>query len=280
MSEKPELVSKVRCFGGWLETYRHPSKSTKTDMRFAIYLPPQAERGEKLPVLYWLSGLTCTEENFMAKSGAQRYAAEHGVVLVAPDTSPRGAGIEGEDDDWDFGTGAGFYVTATQPKWSANYNMYAYVTEELPALVEGAFPVDPGRRSISGHSMGGHGALVVALRNPERYRFVSAFSPICAPSACPWGQKAFSNYLGPDRGEWAKYDTCELIKGATKRIPLLVEQGEDDQFLREQLKPSALEEVCRERDYPLTLRRHAGYDHSYYFVGSFIGEHISRAAGG
>ncbi|HUO82339.1 MAG TPA: S-formylglutathione hydrolase [Gammaproteobacteria bacterium] len=272
MHELRELA-RHRCFGGWNVTYEHASDACASDMRFAVYLPPQAE-SEKVPALYWLSGLTCTEENFMAKAGAQRYAAQWGVALIVPDTSPRNTGIEGENDDWDFGSGAGFYVDATEAPWSAHYRMYTYVTRELPSLVNRDLPIDPARKSISGHSMGGHGALVIALRNPEDYRSVSAFSPIAAPSQCPWGEKAFSYYLGGDRSQWQQWDTSRLVEKAAVRLPLLVDQGEQDEFLETQLKPQKLIEACAAHDYPLELRMRSGYDHSYYFVASFIGEHL------
>ncbi len=266
------------CFGGQVEVYSHASVACASTMRFAIFRPPQASRS-RVPVLYWLSGLTCTEENFTVKAGAQRYAAEHGLMLVAPDTSPRGLGLPGEEDAYDFGTGAGFYVNATQAPWKDHYRMYDYVVEELPALVAAEFPADTDRAGIFGHSMGGHGALVAALRNPDRYRSVSAFSPICAPTLCPWGQKAFSGYLGSDETAWRAYDAHLLVAGAKPGpAPILVDQGTADGFLEEQLKPWALEQACREAGYPLTLRLQAGYDHSYYFIASFMGEHIRHHA--
>jgi len=246
-------------------------------MRFTLYLPPQAE-SEPVPVLYWLSGLTCTEENFTIKSGAQRYAAELGLALVAPDTSPRGLGLPGEDTDWDLGTGAGFYVNATEAPWAGHYNMYDYVACELPALVESAFPVIPDRRAVSGHSMGGHGALVVALKNPGMFRSVSAFAPICAPMDCPWGRKAFSHYLGEDRSAWEPWDATRLIRRGGSDIPLLVDQGDADDFLDEQLKPGLLEAACEAAGHPLTLRLQPGYDHGYFFVSTFIGEHLEYHA--
>jgi S-formylglutathione hydrolase len=272
MHELKELA-RHRCFDGWNVTYQHASDACAGDMRFAVYLPPQAENN-KVPALYWLSGLTCTEENFVAKSGAQRYAAERGIALIVPDTSPRNTGIEGENDDWDFGSGASFYVDATEAPWSAHYRMYTYVTRELPSLVNRDLPVDPARKSISGHSMGGHGALVIALRNPGDYRSVSAFSPIAAPSQCPWGEKAFSYYLGGDRSQWQQWDASRLVEKATVRMPLLVDQGEQDEFLETQLKPQKLVEACAVNDYPLELRMRPGYNHSYYFVATFIGEHL------
>ena len=272
-----QRLSRTRCFDGWMETWSHASSATRTEMKFSVFVPPQAAT-RKVPVLWWLSGLTCTEENFMAKSGAQRYAAEHGILLVAPDTSPRGANIEGEGASWDFGLGAGFYVNATEPKWSGHYRMYEYVTEELPSIVRERFPAAPDREAISGHSMGGHGALVIALRNPGRFRSVSAFAPIVAPSQVPWGIKAFTGYLGSDRAAWAEYDATALVAGARERLPLLIDQGTEDKFLAEQLKPELLARECERAGHPIELRMREGYDHSYYFVASFIGEHIAHHA--
>ncbi len=266
-----------RVFGGRLVRFVHDSDACGCAMRASVYLPPQAEAGP-VPAMYWLSGLTCTDENFMTKAGAQRYAADSGLALVAPDTSPRGLGLPGEDDDWDFGTGAGFYVNATEAPWSSHYRMHDYVVHELPALIERRFPVRDDVRSVSGHSMGGHGALVVALRNPGRYRAVSAFAPICAPSRCPWGRKAFSAYLGADEAAWRQWDASALIGEATERLPLLVDQGEADEFLAEQLRPDDLAAACDRAGHPLELRRHAGYDHSYYFIASFIGDHLAHHA--
>ncbi|SEM36876.1 S-formylglutathione hydrolase [Pseudoxanthomonas sp. GM95] len=261
--------------GGWQDVYRHHSDVLACDMTFAIYLPPQAET-QKLPVLYWLSGLTCTEQNFITKAGAQRYAAEHGVIIVAPDTSPRGDDVA-DADGYDLGKGAGFYVNATQQPWAAHYRMYDYIVDELPALIEANFPVTDAR-AISGHSMGGHGALVIALKNPQRYRSVSAFSPIVAPSQVPWGEKAFTAYLGDDRAAWAAYDATDLVKTSTPALPLLIDQGEGDEFLANQLKPQLFEAAAAQAGYPITLRMQPGYDHSYYFMASFIGEHIAHAA--
>ena len=263
------------CFGGWQHVYRHVSKTLQCEMNFAVYLPPQAEQ-RSCPVLYWLSGLTCTEQNFITKAGAQRYAAEHGVIVVAPDTSPRGPGVA-DADGYDLGQGAGFYVNATQAPWAAHYRMFDYVADELPALVEAHFPVTAAR-GISGHSMGGHGALVVALRNPGRYRSVSAFAPIVAPSQVPWGQKAFAAYLGDDREAWRQYDASELIRTASEKLPVLVDQGEADEFLEAQLKPELLREACATAGHPLDLRIRPGHDHGYYFIASFIGEHIAHHA--
>ncbi|MCW8128032.1 S-formylglutathione hydrolase [Microbulbifer halophilus] len=267
-----ENLSSNKSFGGWHKQYRHRSEVLNCDMRFAIYLPPQAAGGQKVPALYWLSGLTCTDENFMQKAGAQQMAAQLGMALVAPDTSPRGETVA-DDEAYDLGQGAGFYVNATQAPWNRHYRMYDYVLDELPHLVESVFPVATVR-SIAGHSMGGHGALVLALRNPQRYRSVSAFSPIANPVNCPWGKKAFAAYLGEDTAEWAQYDTSLLMRDADDRVPALVDQGEADNFLVEQLKPEALEAAAAASDYPLQLRRHEGYDHSYYFIASFIGEHL------
>lgn len=277
MSSKLTLVSRARCFGGWQETHSHASTATGTSMSFAIYLPPAIQQ-RPLPVLYWLSGLTCTEENFFLKSGAQRYAAERGVVIVCPDTSPRGANVPGESDSWDLGLGAGFYVDATEAPWSPHYAMESYVTKELPSLIEDHFKVIPGQRSIAGHSMGGHGALTLALRYPDSYKSVSAFSPIVSPMRCPWGQKAFNAFLGEDFKTWRAHDACELVLKARRKLPLFVDQGLDDKFLQIQLKPELLEDACRRASYPLVLRRHEGYDHSYFFISTFIGEHIAYHA--
>ncbi len=263
------------CFGGWQDVYEHASRTLGCTMRFAVYLPPQAGT-QKLPVLYWLSGLTCTEQNFITKAGAQRYAAEHGVILVAPDTSPRGDDVA-DADGYDLGKGAGFYVNATQAPWAAHYRMYDYVVHEVPALIEANFPATDAR-AISGHSMGGHGALTVALKNPGRYRSVSAFSPIVAPSQVPWGEKAFGAYLGSDRDAWKHYDAVALIRDASERLPLLVDQGDADEFLNVQLKPELLQAAADAAGHPLTLRLQPGYDHSYYFIASFIGEHIAYHA--
>ena len=277
MTTAPEQLAANRGFGGWHRRFRHRSTVLGCDMVFAIYLPPQAEAGP-VPVLYWLSGLTCTDENFMQKAGAQRLAAELGIAIVAPDTSPRGTGVPGDPDGaWDFGLGAGFYVNATEEPWRRHYRMYDYVVEELPALVEAHFPVSDAR-AISGHSMGGHGALVCALKNPGRYRAVSAFAPIANPSACPWGEKAFARYLGADRARWLEWDACALIAGTRERLPLLVDQGEADGFLAEQLRPEALRAACAAAGHPLNLRLQPGYDHSYYFIASFIDDHLRHHA--
>ncbi|WP_313327059.1 S-formylglutathione hydrolase [Stutzerimonas balearica] len=273
-----EIVSSNKSFGGWHKRYRHRSSSLGCDMVFAVYLPPQAEQGEKLPVLYWLSGLTCTDENFMQKAGAQRLAAELGLVIVAPDTSPRGDGVPDDPDGaWDFGLGAGFYLNATEEPWAQHYRMYDYVVDELPALIEANFPVSD-RRGISGHSMGGHGALVCALKNPGRYRSLSAFAPISNPMACPWGEKAFSRYLGADRSRWRAWDACTLLAEAKERLPLLVDQGDRDDFMHGQLKPDALQAAADAAGHPLRLRIQPGYDHSYYFIASFIDDHLHHHA--
>ena len=263
------------CFGGWQDVYEHASVTLGCTMRFAIYLPPQAAEG-LVPVLYWLSGLTCNEQNFITKAGAQRYAAEHGIAIVCPDTSPRGDDVA-DAEGFDLGKGAGFYVNATQAPWSAHYRMHDYVVDELPALVEANFPVTTAR-AISGHSMGGHGALVLALRNPGRYRSVSAFSPIVAPCRVPWGQKALTAYLGEDSAAWKAWDACELVKVATDKLPLLVDQGGGDEFLDDQLRPQLLQAAAVAAGHPLQLRMRPGYDHSYYFIATFIGEHVAHHA--
>lgn len=270
-----ERVEHHASFAGWQDVYQHESTTLACTMKVGVYLPPQARHG-RLPVLYWLSGLTCTEQNFITKAAMQRYAAEHGIIVVAPDTSPRGDGVA-DDPAYDLGQGAGFYVNATQAPWAAHYRMYDYVAQELPALVEAHFPVT-GERGISGHSMGGHGALVVALRNPGRYRSVSAFSPIVAPAQVPWGRKAFGAYLGDDQAAWKRYDSVELIRTAKERLPLLVDQGLDDEFRESQLRPDLLRKACDAVDHPLTLNLRPGYDHSYYFIASFIGEHMAHHA--
>ena len=262
-------------FGGRQEVWQHASRSTGTPMKFGLYLPPAALRGEQRPVLYWLSGLTCTEQNFITKAGAQAFAAAHGLILVAPDTSPRGEGVA-DDAAYDLGQGAGFYVNASEPPWAAHYRMQDYVADELPALVEQHFPAS-GARGICGHSMGGHGALVTALRHPGRYRSVSAFAPIVAPSQVPWGRKALGAYLGADASHWREWDAVHLLGRARERLPLLVDQGEDDEFL-DQLRPELLQQACSAAGHALELRMHAGYDHSYYFIASFIGEHIAHHA--
>jgi S-formylglutathione hydrolase len=276
-----ETVSKHRCFGGTVGFYKHASAVNGCTMKFAVYTPPQAERG-KVPVLYYLAGLTCTEETFQIKAGAQRRAAELGLMLVSPDTSPRGVPLPGDSDAYDFGVGAGFYLDATQEPWAKHYRMYSYITSELPALIDAHFPVDTGRVGIFGHSMGGHGALSIGLKNPGgRYRSISAFAPIVAPKRVPWGQKAFTGYLGPDRGQWDEYDSTVLlakVKEPERRSPILIDQGLADQFLEQQLQPHLLEEVARDVGYPLTLRRQPGYDHGYYFIQSFVDDHLRHHA--
>ncbi len=280
MSAAPEALSRHGSFGGVVGYYRHDAAETACPMRFAVYLPPQAER-RRVPAVWYLAGLTCTEETFMIKAGPQRIAAELGLALIAPDTSPRGVALPGDSDSWDFGVAAGFYVDATEAPWSKHYRMYSYVTRELPALVLGNFPVDADRQGIFGHSMGGHGALTLGLKNPGQYRSISAFAPISAPTHCPWGEKAFTGYLGAERAAWRAHDACELVRSITDaagRPALLIDQGLADQFLETQLKPDRLEQACRESGYSLTLRRHAGYDHGYYFISTFIEDHLRHHA--
>lgn len=274
-----EILSEQRCFGGTQGFYRHASSETGGDMRFGVYRPPLAQ-GARAPVLYYLAGLTCNEETFAIKAGAQRLAAELGIVLVTPDTSPRATGIDGATGDWEFGEGAGFYVDATTPAFSARFRMHTYITDELPELVGRNFDAaDTSRQGIFGHSMGGHGALVIALRHPQRYRSVSAFAPIVAPSQVPWGHKALPRYLGENREAWRGYDACALLAdGARFPGTLLVDQGEADKFLDEQLQPERLERVCSEAGQALELRRRPGYDHSYWFVQSFVGDHLRHHA--
>lgn len=269
-----EPVSRNKSFGGWHHQYQHQSSVLNCTMRFAVYLPPQASEVNRVPVIYWLSGLTCTDENFMQKAGALRVAAELGVALVAPDTSPRGEGVADDPEGaYDLGLGAGFYLNATRQPWAEHYRMYDYVLEELPALIEAELPVST-ERAICGHSMGGHGALVIGLRNSGRFSSISAFSPIANPVNCPWGEKAFSAYLGEDRATWAEYDASELLRTRGSSIPVLVDQGDADNFLAEQLKPEALSAAAEDVGAPLTLRMQPGYDHSYYFIASFIEEHL------
>lgn len=271
-----ERIEHHASFGGRQEVWRHASSTLGCDMRLGVYLPPAALAGQPCPVVVWLSGLTCTEQNFITKAGAQAHAARLGLIVVAPDTSPRGDGVA-NDPGYDLGQGAGFYLNATQAPWTPHFRMEDYVVDELPAAVAQHFPTN-GRQSICGHSMGGHGALTLALRHPGRYASVSAFSPIVAPSQVPWGQKALRAYLGDDPAAWAAHDTVALVAHATERLPLLVDQGEDDEFLATQLRPELLEAACAAAGHPLTLRRHAGYDHSYYFIASFIGEHLAHHA--
>ena len=270
-----QLNSDIKSFGGRQRQYTHQSHALSCDMTFSIYLPPQAELGP-VPLLYWLSGLTCTDQNFVIKAGAQAFAAAHGIAIVCPDTSPRGDKVPDDPDGaWDFGLGAGFYLNATQSPWSTNYQMYEYVVNELPAIIEPNFPVDSQRQAISGHSMGGHGALTIALKNPTRFRSASAFSPIVAPTQCPWGEKAFTHYLGGDRNDWRQYDACALLGTATNQLPILVDQGTCDDFLETQLKTELLVEAAQTAEYPIQVRMQDGYDHSYFFIASFIGEHIA-----
>ncbi|MFL9925916.1 S-formylglutathione hydrolase [Herbaspirillum lusitanum] len=271
-----EKLSEHGCFGGVQGFYQHASAEIGLPMRFSVFRPQRAVAGEKLPVLFYLAGLTCTEETFMTKGGAQRLAAELGLILVSPDTSPRGAGIAGESDSWDFGVGAGFYLDATQAPWSKHYRMYSYVVNELRQAVLDEFSGDAQRIGIFGHSMGGHGALTLALRNPGVYRSVSAFAPIAAPSQCPWGHKAFGNYLGADQSAWLQYDASELMKGLRTPYPqgILIDQGLSDKFLAEQLLPEQFELACKQAKQPLTVRRHAGYDHGYYFISTFMEDHL------
>lgn len=266
--------SEQKAFDGTVGFYSHSSVETKTEMRFAVFVPAQA-RIIPAPALYYLAGLTCTEETFVIKANALRCAAEHGLVLVAPDTSPRGADLPGEDENWDFGTGAGFYLDAESDPWARHYRMYSYITRELPNLIEVSFPVDPVKRGIFGHSMGGHGALIVALKNPERYHSVSAFSPISNPVVVTWGEKAFSNYLGPDRSRWAAWDASLLMRECPYPGDILVDQGEADEFLSAQLHPKALADAAAASGQKLTLRRHADYDHSYWFIQSFVADHMA-----
>ncbi|MEI2415438.1 S-formylglutathione hydrolase [Orrella sp. JC864] len=272
-----ELLNEHRCFEGVQRYYRHDSREIGLPMRFSAYLPPQAADGP-VPVLFYLAGLTCTEETFAIKAGAQRLAAQHGLMLVAPDTSPRGAGVPGEDDAWDFGTGAGFYLDATEAPWRRHYRMESYVAGELYELAGRELPGDPARMGIFGHSMGGHGALTLALRHPGRYVSVSAFAPIAAPMRCPWGQKAFAGYLGQDRQAWQAHDAAALMSAAGEApFPggILIDQGLADQFLAEQLYPEAFEAACQAVGQPLTLRRHEGYDHGYFFISTFMQDHLA-----
>ncbi len=272
-----ETISEQRCYGGTQGFFKHRSETTGTEMRFAVYLPPQASQ-QPVPVLYFLAGLTCTEETATIKAGAQRHAADHGLMLVMPDTSPRGAGVPGEDDDWDFGTGAGFYLDAVIEPWSAHYKMGTYVVDELRSLINRDFPARAEATGIFGHSMGGHGALTLALKHPEIYRSVSAFAPICAPSRCPWGIKALSGYLGDDRDAWLEHDATELVKAGRRQNPILIDQGEQDQFLVDQLFPGDFAKACTDAGQEIVLRIQPGYDHSYYFIQTFIGDHIKHHA--
>jgi S-formylglutathione hydrolase len=268
-------ISSTKVAGGWHKQYTHSADSTNCIMRFAVFLPPGANENNKVPVLYWLSGLTCTDENFMQKAGALKKAAELGFAIVAPDTSPRGEDVPNEDS-YDFAQGAGFYLNATQAPYDTHFNMYDYVVQELPALIEKHFPVT-STKAISGHSMGGHGALMIALKNPQSYVSASAFSPIVNPTNSPWGVKAFTGYLGEDKAVWAEYDTCKLMRKAEKSdyVSMLVSQGDADNFLEEQLKPQTLIDIANEKGYPLSFEMQTGYDHSYFFISSFIDQHLS-----
>ena len=276
MSASINLLSENRCFDGTVSFYSHQSQTCNSEMRFSIYQPPQAS-SQSVPVLYFLSGLTCTEENFTFKAGAQRFAAQCGLMLVVPDTSPRNTGIEGENEDWDFGSGASFYVDATLAPWKANYQMYSYIVKELPAIITDNFPVRADKQGIFGHSMGGHGALVCALRNQEQYKSVSALAPIVAPLRSPWVDKAFTKYLGTNKEAWKEYDASELVLTANYQRPILIDQGAADKYL-DQLQPHLFEQACKAVNQPLTLRFHPGYDHSYYFIATFIEDHIRHHA--
>jgi S-formylglutathione hydrolase len=275
-----ELISAHGSFGGSQRFYRHRSAALGLPARFSVYLPPGIDSGAPLPALIYLAGLTCNEETFPIKSGAQRYASEHGIALIAPDTSPRGAGVPGETDHWDLGVGAGFYVDATQPPWNHHYRMYSYVVEELVRIVTGCFNLDAARIGIFGHSMGGHGALTLALRNPSVFKSVSAFAPVAGPASCPWGIKAFGAFFGEHRDDWLRHDATALIGQLNTRFDgeILVDQGLADQFLATQLRIDEFESACRAASQPLKLRRHAGYDHGYYFISSFMGDHIAHHA--
>ena len=271
-------IEHIREFGGYLNRYIHDSRACRCEMTFSVYLPPQAEK-QAVPALYWLSGLTCTDDNFRVKAGAQRYAAEHGLALVIPDTSPRGDQVADDAERYDLGKGAGFYVDATHSPWDRHYRMYDYVTHELPALVEANLALIPGQRSISGHSMGGHGAIICALKNPGAYHSVSAFAPICHPMQCGWGQGCFSAYLGDNTKLWEAYDAVELIKAGCRVSGILVDQGNADEFLDDgQLLPETLQAACADTSIALQLRMQSGYDHSYHFIASFIGQHIAYHA--
>jgi S-formylglutathione hydrolase len=280
MDTTPQLVNEHACFGGRQRFYQHDSREIGLPMKFSVFLPPQAALGP-VPALIYLAGLTCNEETFMIKAGAQRLAAELGLALIAPDTSPRGANVPGEADSWDFGTGAGFYLDATQVPWSQHYRMESYLTAELVPLLTSSLPLDAERIGISGHSMGGHGALTLALRHPDIFKSVSAFAPICAPSQCPWGQKAFAGYLGAEKSDWLAHDAAELMiarPAAPYPGGILIDQGLADQFLAGQLHPHLFEAACASASQPLTIRRHAGYDHSYYFIATFMADHLKHHA--
>jgi S-formylglutathione hydrolase len=277
MTEAIETRSIHACFGGEVGFYTHQSSATRTPMNFSIFTPPQAKAG-KVAALVYLAGLTCTEETFMIKAGALNRAAELGLALICPDTSPRGAGIEGEDDSWDFGTAAGFYLDATAAPWSSHYRMYSYIASELPALIGQHYPIDMDRLGIFGHSMGGHGALTIHLKNPDLFKTVSAFAPIAAPMHCPWGNKAFSNYLGSNQDSWKHYDASELVRSRGDGPEILIDQGLADGFLKQELHPHLFEAACAEAGRAVTLRRHPGYDHGYYFITSFVADHLKHHA--
>ena len=268
-----EIFSSNRSFGGWTKMFSHSSDICNGIMKCSVYIPPQADISQ-VPVLYWLSGLTCTHENFITKAGAQKFASELGLMIVVPDTSPRGAGIEGEDEFYDLGTGAGFFINATKEKWSTHYRMEDYIIHELPKVIGEHFPANINTQGIFGHSMGGHGALTLALKYPNNFRSVSAFAPICAPSQCPWGKKAFTAYFGENQEDWLKNDANELMKTSSIRIPMLIDQGSDDEFLEKELNFKQFEDTCSKKNYPSTFRMHKGYDHSYYFIASFIEDHM------
>ncbi len=277
-----DTISEHGCFGGKMGFYRHRSSVNDCDMQFSVFVPPQADN-ERVPVLTFLSGLTCTEETFMIKSGAQRYAAQLGLMLISPDTSPRGDGVPDDPDGaYDFGIAAGFYLNATEAPWAANFQMYDYVTQELPEIIFSKFPGDAGRQGLFGHSMGGHGALTLGLKNPDTFKSISAFAPICSPMNCPWGQKALSNYLGSDQSTWPEYDATELVKllgDVRPKSKILIDQGMDDQFLEQELHPHLFEAACAEHSIDLELRRHEGYDHGYYFISTFMEDHLKHHAG-
>jgi S-formylglutathione hydrolase len=279
MSELASLtaVDSVKEFGGWLKRFTHTSSVNNCEMTFSIYLPPQAEK-QNVPTVYWLSGLTCTDDNVRTKAGAQRYAAEHGLALVMPDTSPRGEDVADEAERYDLGKGAGFYVNATEQPWAKHYQMFDYINSELPALIEANFPVVAGLKSIFGHSMGGHGALISALKQPGAYQSVSAFSPICNPVACPWGEGCLGAYIGDDKESWKAWDATELIKNGAEKIAILIDQGTGDQFLEGQLFPQNIQKACDDKGFDLNLRMQPEYDHSYHFIASFIGDHMAHHA--
>ena len=272
---KIEKISSSKTFGGFTNMYSHKSEICGGEMKFSVFLPPQSE-SDLVPTLYWLSGLTCNHENFITKAGAQKYAAKYGIMLICPDTSPRGAGVEGEDVDYDLGSGAGFYINAITEKWSKNYRMEDYIIHELTSIICSNFPVIEGRESIFGHSMGGHGALTLAFKHPGRFSSVSAFSPICAPSQCPWGEKVFSHYLGQDREVWKKHDANELVQISKLEIPILIDQGSDDQFLEKELNFELFKQNCKKQNQELNARLQSGYDHSYNFISTFVGDHIQH----